>query len=328
MVKRRYSFVLAPILLLISVTAASAQLNGINIKGDVGLQAGTQPPPGIYLNNLNYFYGADEIKGRNGNRLGLQGDINLYLNATAFVWVPKKKVLGGNYSFSAAVPFMNNNPDLPRLNVDENHFGLSDIYIQPLGLGWHKPQADFNVGYAIVLPTGKFTQGADDNTGLGMVGHEFTAGVTGYLNKKREWHASTAAAFDIHHNKRTADIRVGEMLTLEGGVGRSWKQGGINAGAVYFAQWKLTSDSGSDLSRVLQLAGVENFKNRSFGVGPEFNMVIPKIEGQLMFRYLKEFGNRVSTQGQTFVVSLTFFLHKPFAQMRKQQPPPSSSTRP
>src|SRR6266545_1438751 len=114
-------------LVLICYGGAIAQLNGVNIKGDVGLQAGTQPPPGIYLTNLSYFYRADKIKGPDGRTLNLSGNLNIYLNATAFAWVPKKKVLGGNYNFTAVLPFMNNNPELPKLRVNESAFGLSDI---------------------------------------------------------------------------------------------------------------------------------------------------------------------------------------------------------
>jgi len=100
-------------------------------------------------------------------------------------------------------------------------------------------------------------------------------------------------------------------------------KGGVNAGLVYYAQWKVTSDSGSDLPRILQLAGLQNSKNKAYALGPEVRVVIPKIEGQLTFRYYKEFGNRTVTEGHTFVAAITFFLHRPFAQMRKQQPAPA-----
>jgi hypothetical protein len=55
--------ILLVLLALLAVASpASGQLNGENIKGDVGLKSGEQPPPGTYLTNLSYFYSGDEIK--------------------------------------------------------------------------------------------------------------------------------------------------------------------------------------------------------------------------------------------------------------------------
>jgi len=111
-------------------------------------------------------------------------------------------------------------------------------------------------------------------------------------------------------------VRVGDLLTIEGGVGKTVLKGGLNVGAAYYAQWKVTADSGSDLSPLLQRFGVENAKNRAFGLGPEINLVVPKLEGQLGVRALKEFGNRTATQGYGVVASFTFFVDRPFKQMR------------
>ena len=61
-------------------------------------------------------------------------------------------------------------------------FDLGDIFLQPINLGWHLKQADFMVTYGIYFPTGKYSFGGDDNTGLGMWTHEFGAGTTIYFD--------------------------------------------------------------------------------------------------------------------------------------------------
>ena len=47
---------------------AAAQLNGQNIKGDAGLKAGSQAPPGGYVVGPLYWYSADAVKNRDGVR--------------------------------------------------------------------------------------------------------------------------------------------------------------------------------------------------------------------------------------------------------------------
>jgi hypothetical protein len=99
--------------------------------------------------------------------------------------------------------------------------------------------------------------------------------------------------------------------TVEGGVGRTFykKVSGpipivMNFGAAYYAQFKITSDSGSDIPPLLQ-----GFKDRVFAVGPEFNIYIPGPRLTLLARYEPEFAARVHTQGETFVFSIIWVAH-------------------
>jgi hypothetical protein len=55
--------ILCLLMVLLTVTgSARGQQGGENIKGDNGLKSGSQPLPGTYLTNLNYFYDAGQIK--------------------------------------------------------------------------------------------------------------------------------------------------------------------------------------------------------------------------------------------------------------------------
>ena len=46
----------------------------------------------------------------------------------------------------------------------------------------------------------------------------------------------------IHGKKKDTDVKVGQLLTLQGGLGKSYLGGGLILGAAYYAQWKLTTD--------------------------------------------------------------------------------------
>jgi len=60
--------------------------------------------------------------------------------------------------------------------------------IAPVSLGWHFKRADATAGYTIFVPTGRYSDGANDNTGLGMWGHELAMGTTyGFVKVNYQW---------------------------------------------------------------------------------------------------------------------------------------------
>jgi hypothetical protein len=73
----------------------------------------------------------------------------------------------------------------------------------------------------------------------------------------------------------------------------------MNLGVAGYSQFKVTGDSGSDIPPVLR-----GYKDRVFALGPEFNIYIPKPRLTVLVRYEPEFGARLRTEGQTFVVSI------------------------
>jgi hypothetical protein len=279
---------------------ARAQLGGENVRGDVGLKSGTQAPPGWYVGDVFYFYNTDEIRGANGGavdgpQLHLFGDFLLFNDVTT------KKLFGGHYGFTVAAATLNSALTLPTLNVSTSTWGFADLYVQPFQLGWNFKHADAMVGYAFFAPTGRYTAGATDNTGLGMWSNEFSAGTTVYFDPKRNWHASAAGFYEIHTSKRDLDQKVGDLFTLEGGIGRAFMHGYANAGLAYFGQWKVTEDSGTAVSPL-----VAGLKGSMIGAGPEINLPITKHPIFLTFRYLFDMYSRVATQGQSAVLGVVY----------------------
>ena len=54
---------------LLCAAPAKAQLNGENLLGDMGVQSGTQPLPGLYASFIYYRYDAASLRDVNGKRL-------------------------------------------------------------------------------------------------------------------------------------------------------------------------------------------------------------------------------------------------------------------
>ena len=314
---RRFPILIATavtVLCLLPSTAA-AQLNGQNIKGDTGLKAGTQAPPGAYVSVPLYFYTADAVKDRNGNEVLSGGTLDTSVFGVAFAVVTQKKVLGGNYGFVVALPWANGRVQGAE-DFDSNPgAGITDMYIQPISLGWKTPRADFTAAYGLFLPTGRYEDGATNNTGMGMVGQELLLGTTVYMNKTRSVHAATAATFDFFSEKKDSETRVGKILNLEGGFGADFLKGGLVAGLAYYGSFKLTDDQ-FDARLPARLI---RDKNRVWGLGPEVTLAIATkqaVYGFVTVRYQWELAARTTTDGAAWNISVAF----PLKPIRLPQP--------
>lgn len=295
-------------------TVASAQFAGDNLKGDNGLNSGTQPPPGLYLLAAYLHYDADSLLGSNGNKIALDPQQRSSIAANGIfvpnlLYVSKAKVLGADYGFLLAPGFLNKRTEAPIIALDDqSNTKFTDLYIQPVRLGWHAKRADFLAGLGLFAPTGDYTFRGDHNSGLGMWGYELFAGTTLYLDGKKHWNLATTAFYETHSHKKDTEVKVGDVLTLEGGLGRSFLGGGANLGVAYYAQWKVTADDFSIAVPAI-FPGADVFgKNRVFAAGPEFTMPIAtkaKLYAFANVRYLWEFGARTTLQGQTLFVTLT-----------------------
>jgi hypothetical protein len=191
--------------------------------------------------------------------------------------------------------------------------------VQPLWLGWSQPRADFSAGWTVFAPTGKWELGGADNSGLGMWANAFQAGTTVYLDPRRAWTTAMLATYEIHSRKKDTDIRVGDILTLEGGTGRSFVEAIddsipqiVTVGVAYYAQFKITSDQGgSPVSNPNPLPEPALFgggRDRVFGVGGEGSVLLPAASLFLDVRVIPEFGAINRTQGITVLLSLSYQL--------------------
>ena len=290
-----------------------AQLSGHNTKGDFGLLSGSQPPPGLYLIAPTYVrYDADTLRNSVGDPVSIdperRGSIDVNAYVLGVIWVSEHKILGANYSFQIFPAFTDNVLEAPIIGLNDRvPTGFTDLYFQPINLGWHTARADFIAGLGIYAPTGRYEPGGDENLGLGMWSFEVFGGTTVYLDKAKSWHFAATAFYETHTDKKDTNVRVGDLLTVEGGLGWSFMQGLGNLGLAYYGQWKVTEDDlGIDLDRPMELL---IGKHRVYGVGPELTIPIAtkkKLIGFLNARYLWETGARSTLEGNTFVFTATF----------------------
>jgi hypothetical protein len=303
-------------LVALAAVPAHAQLNGSHTLGDFGVMSGSQPAPGFYSALFYLHYGTDTIRNADGEAIGLGPEDPTSVGISAFapmVWyVSKAKVLGANYGALIVFPFANAQIEAPAFRLERSvDSGFGDMLIRPIDLGWHAKRADFAAGLQIYPPTGRYQQGGSDNLGKGMWSYEPFVGTTVYLDEKKSFSFAATAYWEIHGKKADSQTRVGQLLTLQGGLGKSFLGGGLVIGGAYYAQWKVTEDQ----LRAFELPGggaiaIEaRNKHQVFGLGPDVTLPIAtrsKLYALVNVRYLWETGARVKTEGETLAVTATF----------------------
>ena len=299
------SFVTAT-LLLISFSS-SAQLKGGHILGSMGLQSGTQAPENtlsVYV--PGYIYSASSLRDSHGDKVG-NPDITMFITGVGASYVSDFKILGANYGAAMLLAGASNTIQGSHTNT-KSDFAFTDMYIVPLQLGWHNKRADFVFSYQMYLPTGKYELGASDNSGLGMFMNEFSAGTTVFFNDKKTFHFSALASYEINGKKKDTDIKTGDIISIEGGLGKTFycmnaektaPKGIVNAGLIYYLQYKVSDDKIPVGSLLL-----EPEKDHVGGLGAEINYLHIGCMTSAGFRWIGEVNAVNRFQGNTFFITL------------------------
>jgi hypothetical protein len=113
--------------LLLLAVSADAQYKGDHIPGFIGLESGSQAPPGLYLGDLVYVYPTDTIKDHNGHDITLPGSLTSTADAILVSVVTNYKLFGGKVGASIGFPFIKNRIQSDSLDVSTS-FAYSDTF--------------------------------------------------------------------------------------------------------------------------------------------------------------------------------------------------------
>ncbi len=292
-------------LLLAAATGARPQDLGHKVLGAVGIDAGTQAEPGFYVSDRLIRFTSDELRDRHGNTVPLEGlEIHALANVIGAALVLKPR--GAPYlSFAFGIPVaeISLGVDDPRVNVDRSGFG--DLFVQPLKMGWRTPDLDVVTSYALYAPTGRFEPRGGGGVGRGFWTHQLSLGAAVRGSRARRVRASALLSYDLNRRKRGIDIRRGNTVQVQGGAGMR-VVGPVDVGLAGFALLQVTDDRGSDVPEALRGA-----RDRTFGLGPEVDILIPALRMRLDLRSEWEFGVRSRPQGQILVATLTYVPWRP-----------------
>ena len=312
----RYCAGILLVAVLAGISPAAAQQKGQYLPGQFGLNAGVMPEPGITYSNITINYSAGTLTDANGNPTPVTGTYAIWAVENLFFYVPNVKVLGGKLMFGIIAPtFANGSVTVPQFGASAGGYGLADVFVQPLTLGWKLKHADVWVGYGFVAPTGRYTTGASDNIGSGYWGNQVMTGSTVYLTKNRGTTANLFTDWEVHGQRQGSNVTPGQTFTMEWGFGQTIPldkkvHNLLQVGLVGYEQWQVTSNSGT-LPSGGPASAVPFYSGHAIGF--QTNFIAPAKNMLLYFKYQNEYKTTARVEGRAIVFggSYTFRIPKP-----------------
>ncbi len=294
------------------------------------------PAPGFYGILYNYGYMSDQLNDCDGEEikqvtigvppmsatLDLSLDLDVYVVSPGLMWSSNWKVLGATYGAYFMVPLANTSIGASLTTItgsgrsgEASDFGLGDLFVQPVWLGWAKPHLDVALGYGFYAPVGQYnteqvtlpvigeiTTEAADNIGLGFWTHQLQGAGAWYPWEDKRMAVAGALTYEIHGKKEDFDLTPGQNLALNWGVSEYLplaKEDSLllEVGLAGYDSWQITDDSGA-------AALSPTVHDEVHGVGVQIGTVYIPWHVSLNFRYLYEYAATDRFQGQSFGLNL------------------------
>jgi hypothetical protein len=185
------------------------------------------------------------------------------------------------------------------INPETTSFGIGDLFVQPLWLGWSLPNWDSDLGYGFYAPTGKFTAGSSGNIGLGFWGQQFEGTVAWYPSATRSTALVGTLTYEINQKVEGRDITPGQRLSFNLGMSHTSPLDSdllLELGLLGYGQWQITDDAGAD-------AFLANVHDRIFGIGPQIGLTYVPWKSAVTFKWVHELGAEDRFQGDNFTLN-------------------------
>ncbi len=265
--------------------------------GAEGLKGSSLPPPGTYLKWYNIYYTSDTLTDRHGDKLPVDLDLDVFATVPRLIWMTEHKFLSADYGMDIAVPFLNVDLEVGAAGVDESKFGLGDILVEPIVLGWHFDFIDVVAAAGFWAPTGDFSTAEATHLGKGFWTGMFTLGATYFFDCEKTWHLSVLGRYETNSRKHDVDVRPGDDFHIEWGLGKTICKG-LDVGLTAYTHWQITDDRGSAVTYD------SDVHDRFYSLGPEILYFCEPAKMFFSLRYQREFGARDRTEGHNTVLSI------------------------
>lgn len=307
---------------------AAENAAGIYLLGIKTSMAGFVPPPGTYVQDINFGYSgtasgaaAAGVALRQTGNLTVQADIdvtgNAYINLPIALWVAPQKVLGGNVGFGLLTPFGWKDVDvdidalatltLPNGTIIERgrHFDFEDSstkFGDPVLnalIGWHEGSWHWNVSALLNVPIGPWETESISNISFHRWALDTSSSVT-YFDAKRGHEVSLTAGFTFNGENPATDYKTGTEFHVEWALMQHVSKTFAFGIAGYHYE-QITGDSGAG-------ARIGGFEGRATGIGPDitYTFMCGKTPISTELKYFREFDveNRLTGDGGFFNVTV------------------------
>jgi hypothetical protein len=256
-------------------------------NGAEDFMAGALPPPGNYFLNYLTYYASSKFKGSNGNDLMPKFDLDVVANVFRLVHVTKHNILGANWAVHAFLPLVYQDVDVP--GRGEVRWGIGDIIVDPIILGWHWPNLHITAGLDIYIPSGSYDKDKLANAGRNTWTLEPVFGIT-YLDKSG-LELSGKFMYDFNLKNNDTKYQSGEEFHFDYTVGYHVnKQLALGLGGYYYFQTTEDKLNGATVG--------DGNKGKVLSIGPQAKYDYKNMSFTLKWQH--EWGAENKPQGEKF----------------------------
>ncbi len=294
------------------------------------------PDPGFYTAFYNYFYTTDRYNDQNGNKVssitlspgpgpGVTFDLdlnaNMYVFAPSFLWVSPWKILGAKYGAAIAPSFANfslENAVYNELGLGASgsgsNFAPSDLFVEPLLLGWSLPHWDVTAAYGFYAPVGKYSTESvtlpfgsveipsSDNIGLGFWSQQFQTALTWYPMTNKATAVTIAMTYLYNSPQEGTEVEYGQNFWLTWGISQYLpltkdEKLLLEVGPSGYYEWQISDTTGS-------LTQSPSSRTTVGAIGGQIGVTYVPWMLILNFRGMYEYYSEERAQGASFGINL------------------------
>ncbi|MDR1920781.1 MAG: transporter [Candidatus Adiutrix sp.] len=290
--------ILAAVGALFSVLAAGeiAVAGGghVGVGGDGYMISSLPSDRGLYK-MYNIYYYSDKLKDNSGHTAAGDDKVESFTQMHRFLFQTGHKIFGADWMINVAVPlsWTDMSSGLTGRGHGMDRFGLGDVPVSPMLLGWHGDRWDALFDVLIFAPIGDYSADDPSSPGKGYWSIIPAVGLTYYFDEEKTFNISTMARYEMNTKQRHTDYRHGDNIHWEASIGKTFN-GVLDLALTGGASWQVTDSKGF---------GDQNGHHlRKHVIGPEIGLNAWGMNFNL--RQLFEFKNKNTTEGSMTVFSI------------------------
>lgn len=260
--------------------------------GAEGLDIAVLPPPGTYLLNYAQYYTAGRVNDGNGNSVVPDFSVHVFAEIPRFVHVTNARLFGATLAMQVFVPVVD--MKIRAGGVRDHKFGLGDIIVSPIILGWNANNWHFVATVDTFIPTGRYNRNDLANLGRNHWTFEPVFAVS-YKNPAGGPEVSAKFMYDFNTRNSATSYRSGEEFHIDAGA--SWNFDPLTVGVVGYYYKQTTADKQYGLR-----VGPDGNKGEAFALGPAVRMMVGNIP--ITAQWQHEFVAENRSQGDKFWIKM------------------------
>ncbi len=229
--------------------------------------AGAVPGYGTYFINYLGHYGGT-LRTGSGDEANLGGStpsVGAYFDAVRIVQVTDRKFLGAIWALHVIAPFVEQSMDL---GGRRSQFGMGDLIVDPVILGWHGEHYHVATGVDIALPTGHYNADIpQESIGAGYYSFEPLVALT--YQFKGGWETSAKMMYNLKTANSTTDYHSGQEFHMDYVVGKHL--GPLSVGVSGYAVKQITNDTVAGETVAANGLWSHGRKGHALAIGPSVN---------------------------------------------------------